>query len=369
MAAHRNRADTELPETAQQTPESEAVLDSASNGREYSRLQHNCKEATAIIEARVLGISAATQRHRRDLARCAVMPFDVLLLAETGAGKEVAARAITEASPRGDRPFVIVDFGEMSPQLIRAELYGHERGAFTGAAASRVGLLEQANGGCCFFDELGECPLEDQPALLRALEAREIRRVGANESRPLDIRVIAATHRDLWTMCEAGEFRWDLYYRFGVVIVRVPPLRERLEDIPLLFDHFLGEASTAAGIKKPVVSASLVEHLQKHGWPGNLRELRVVAQRIVTWWPDVSLDNSEIFEVRVRSVARRSTRARRPPGPTPFLDEHVARVQRLRLEYADNVHAIKRALQSEIGLAVHERTLGRFLDRLDRGDS
>ena len=211
------------------------------------------------------------------LERAAATEVTVLLEGETGTGKDGAARAIHAAGARRAGPFVVVDCGAISPSLIEGELFGHERGAFTGATDARAGVFEAARGGAVFLDEIGELPLELQPKLLRALEAREVRRLGATAATAIDVRVIAATHRDLRAEVNAGTFRADLYYRLAVVRIELPPLRRRGEDVPLLVDAFVDEL-TATGLA-PTLAAALrapgfVAELAAAAWPGNVRELR-----------------------------------------------------------------------------------------------
>jgi DNA-binding NtrC family response regulator len=204
----------------------------------------------------------------------------LLLEGESGTGKEVIADAIHRASPRAGQPFVVVDCGALQPNLVESELFGHEKGAFTGAERARAGALEEAHGGTLFLDEIGELPLEQQVKLLRALEAREVRRVGADRPRPVDVRVLAATHRRLDRLVAAGQFRADLYYRLAVIKVHVPALRDRPEDILPLARRFLAELKPAldpAQLLTDAVSRALVAH----AWPGNVRELRNVVQRLV----------------------------------------------------------------------------------------
>jgi DNA-binding NtrC family response regulator len=219
------------------------------------------------------------------LDRAARTDATVLLEGETGTGKELAAEAIHRASPRADGPLVVVDCGSLPPDLIESELFGHERGAFTGADRRRLGAFESAAGGTLFLDEIGELRLDLQPKLLRVLERREVKRLGSEEVRAVDVRVLAATHRDLRTEVNAGRFRSDLYYRLAVLRVALPPLRERVEDLPdlveALLDAQLGaEAATDAGaarLRTPAVRAQL----RAAAWPGNVRELRNYVERVV----------------------------------------------------------------------------------------
>ncbi|HVX93633.1 MAG TPA: sigma 54-interacting transcriptional regulator [Polyangia bacterium] len=210
----------------------------------------------------------------------AVAPTDatVLVTGETGTGKELVAEAIHEHSARKGGPFVVLDCGAIPPNLMESETFGHERGAFTGATAVHAGAFERANGGTLFLDEIGELPLEMQPKLLRALERREIRRVGGARVMQVNIRVVAATNRDLAVEVNKGRFREDLYYRLAVAHLAVPPLRERREDIPLLVEHIL--ASLPEGRERGP-RPETIELMKRHEWPGNVRELRNVLERAV----------------------------------------------------------------------------------------
>jgi two-component system response regulator GlrR len=207
------------------------------------------------------------------LHRVAEGDATVLILGETGTGKELAARAIHQASPRRHRPFIVVDCGALSESLLEAELFGHTRGAFTGAANARVGAIEAAEGGTVFLDEIGEMPLSMQPKLLRAIEGLSVRRVGENEHRKVNVRFLAATHRNLAAMVNAGLFREDLFFRLAVLLVRMPSLRERREDIPLLAEHLM--PPNAHGRLSP----ELLRELATRTWPGNIREFRNFLQR------------------------------------------------------------------------------------------
>ncbi len=233
---------------------------------------------------RALGTCPAMRRIFALLPRLAAADATILLEGETGTGKSLLAEAIHEASPRAAGPFVVVDCGAIPPTLIESELFGHEKGAFTGAATARVGAFESARGGTLFLDEIGELPLEMQPKLLRALEERVVKRVGGNDSIRLDLRLIAATNRELREEVNRGRFRSDLYYRVATMRLRVPPLRERREDIPLLAAHFY--AQYAPGGEPP---AELITSLVRQDWPGNVRELRSAVERAVL------LDDPEVW--------------------------------------------------------------------------
>jgi transcriptional regulator with PAS, ATPase and Fis domain len=194
----------------------------------------------------------------------------VTLVGETGTGKDVLAHALHDNSARAGSPFVVFDCGAVAANLAESELFGHERGAFTGAHASYAGAFERAEGGTLFLDEVGELPLDLQPRLLRALENRRVRRVGGNQYRPLNLRVLAATNRDLKSQVSAGRFREDLYFRLAAAVVAIPPLRERLEDIPLLVSQLLADLERA----DLEVAPAAYDALRSHAWPGNVRELK-----------------------------------------------------------------------------------------------
>ena len=202
----------------------------------------------------------------------------VLVTGETGVGKELVAEALHDYSPRAKGAFVVLDCGSIPPNLIESELFGHERGAFTGATSSYAGAFERAHGGTVFLDEIGELPLAMQPKLLRVLERKEVRRVGGTKMLEVDIRVVAATNRDLGVEVNRGRFREDLYYRLAVARVHVPPLRDRKDDLPLLIEHIL--ANTPGG-EAAQIAQETIDLMTKHDWPGNVRELRNVIERAV----------------------------------------------------------------------------------------
>ena len=229
-----------------------------------------------------------------------IAPTDatVVIEGETGTGKEVVAQTIHETSSRADEPFVVFDCGAVPESLVESELFGHEKGSFTGAVMSRKGLFEMAEGGTIFLDELGELSQELQPKLLRVLEQREIRRVGSNEAIPVDVRVVAATNRNLQEEVEAGRFREDLFYRLSVVRLELPPLRDRLEDIPLLVPHFLESRDfndDPDGDRKiETISEDALEALQEYNWPGNVRELVNIIQRACSFSSNSRLELDDL---------------------------------------------------------------------------
>jgi len=226
----------------------------------------------------LIGASTAMQKIYDAMARVAPTDATVFVVGETGTGKEVVARTIHEMSRRAKRPFVPVNSAAISPQLIESELFGHEKGSFTGADRMRRGVFEQADGGTLFLDEITEMDIDLQSKLLRALESRKVQRVGGAEQIAVDVRVIAATNRDPREAVGAGKLREDLYYRLNVFPLALPPLRDRPGDIERLAEHFLGEIEAEDGMVRHFTSEAL-ERLRRHSWPGNVRELRNVVQR------------------------------------------------------------------------------------------
>jgi DNA-binding NtrC family response regulator len=221
---------------------------------------------------KLVGGAASMLRVFDLIRRAAPTDLTVLLLGETGTGKELAARAIHDASHRAKGPFVVVDCGAISPSLAEAHLFGHERGAFTGAVERRESPFVQASGGTLFLDELGELPIELQPKLLRVLAERRVKSVGGSKYRDVDVRIVAATRRDLVRAVNEGAFRSDLYFRVAELRIEIPPLRDRLEDVPLLVRHMLASLGDPDGYKR--VGTNTLERLMRRDWPGNVRELR-----------------------------------------------------------------------------------------------
>src|SRR5512138_1167252 len=259
-----------------------------------SQLRFNALEEEVHIvpsrSDRCAGLIGGNARMREIYAiieKIAPTATTVVIDGETGTGKEVVAQAIHSLSPRSRNDLVVFDCGAVPPNLIESELFGHEKGSFTGAVMTRQGLFEQADGGTLFLDELGELPLDLQPKLLRALEQREVRRVGSTKASKVDVRIIAATNRNLEDEVRAGRFRQDLFYRLSVVRVFLPPLRERLEDIPILVKHFLkGQAYNRlpdGGLRVKGMSREAMDMLANYRWPGNVRELVNTIERAVSF--------------------------------------------------------------------------------------
>ncbi|MBM4246343.1 MAG: sigma-54-dependent Fis family transcriptional regulator [Deltaproteobacteria bacterium] len=293
------------------------------------------------------------------IERIADFPTTTLILGESGTGKELVARAVHQRSPLRDRPFVVCNCSVLASGLIESELFGHVRGAFTGADRDHKGLFETANGGTIFLDELGELPLGAQVKLLRVLENREIRRVGSPTSVPVEIRVVAATNRDLGHMVRDGEFREDLFYRLNVGVIELPPLRERLEDLELLCEHFLTQFARRFALDKASVSAGAMQAMRSYHWPGNVRELSNALERA-----SIMANGGEMQLEHLPIELRRTTEA-----PEKEEEEEVSTLD-LSLEAAER-DQIRRALDSAGGrrvaaarlLGLSRRTLYRKLDK------
>ena len=222
---------------------------------------------------KMIGVSRALQEVFKLVGRVARSDAPVLIAGESGTGKELVAKAVHEYSPRRQKEMITINCGAIPENLLESELFGHEKGSFTGAIARRAGRFEQADGGTLFLDEIGDMPLTIQVKLLRVLQDGSFSRVGANETITTDVRIIAATHKNLTEEVAAGRFREDLYYRLNVVEIRIPPLRERLEDVPLLAEFFLQRITRKNGMARIRLSAEAINALQSHSWPGNVREL------------------------------------------------------------------------------------------------
>jgi len=260
-------------------PKATVTIGGARLTLEAARGSSRLELSRGVHFGQALGASVAMRALFANLERAAQTDETIVLLGESGTGKELLARGIHDVSRRAAGPFIVFDCAAIAPTLLEAELFGYVRGAFTGAVQPHAGVFEQAHGGTLFIDELGELPAELQPKLLRALEARQVRRIGATDWMHVDVRIVAATHRDLRARVLAKQFREDLYYRLAVVEALIPPLRDRRDDIPLLVEHFL------RGMSPPRTWADLPpnasELLRAHDWPGNVRELRNMVARLL----------------------------------------------------------------------------------------
>ena len=276
----------------------------------------------------IVGRSPALRQTLDQASRVAVhRDVTILIGGETGTGKELLARAIHYAGPRAEQPFVEINCAAIPASLLESELFGHEKGAFTGAIAAKPGLFELAHGGTLFLDEIGALPLELQPKLLRSLESRTIRRVGGQAVRHMDVRVIGATHVDLGGASRRGEFREDLYYRLNVVTLTLPPLRDREGDVEILAETFLTRIATAYGLPVPPLTPELRAVLRAYPWPGNVRELRNAVERSLVLSPRGTLRAEELVQQPEQERAARGVL----PFPVP-LDMLVRSAARAMLE-------------------------------------
>ncbi len=303
-----------------------------------------------------VGRSEAMLAVFKTAARVAASDATVLILGESGTGKELVASAIHAASPRAAGPFVPVDCGAIAEGVLESELFGHVRGAFTGAQQARRGLFEESRGGTLFLDEIGDVGPGLQARLLRALQEGTIRRVGANEPIPVDSRVVAATNRDLEAAVKAGRFREDLYYRLNVVMLRIPPLRERREDVPLLAEHFAAKHGRGEGA---AVSPEARELLVAYEWPGNVRELENVIARALALNPSGVVVPADLPE-RIRGGEAPPRGLPLPPGYRPTLDELSRRYTALVLGEAGG----NKTRAAEL-LGIDRKTLYRILGEGD----
>ncbi len=258
----------------------------------------------------MVGTSPALRAVRALIDKVGPTPARVLITGENGSGKELVARAIHAASPRRQGPFIEVNCAAIPSELIESELFGHMKGSFTGAFADRSGKFELADGGTLFLDEIGDLSLSAQAKMLRALQEGEITRVGGTKSLRVDVRVLAATNKDLEAEIAAGRFREDLLYRLNVVPIVVPPLRERAADIPELVAHFASAIAAAAGVPARLFDASAVERLQRRAWPGNVRELRNAVERLMILASGKSVTAADVDRILAGSGGRG-----RPPWP------------------------------------------------------
>jgi formate hydrogenlyase transcriptional activator len=305
----------------------------------------------------IVGSSEALGKVLRQVAKVAHSDSTVLILGETGTGKELIARAIHKRSPRAERAFIAVNCAAIPPSLIASELFGYEKGAFTGATQRRLGRFEAANGGTIFLDEVGDLPQEIQIALLRVLQEREIERVGSDKPIPVDVRVLSATHRDLNALVAEGKFRQDLMYRLNVVPIEMPSLRERTADIPLLVEYFIARFGKKAGKKFETIDKKTLRLFQGYGWPGNVRELQNVIERAVI------LSDGDIFSVDDTWLTQEPLHV---AGPTAALNGALLSQEKEMIEaaLAESHGRISGAAGAAAKLAIPARTLESKIKRL-----
>ena len=294
----------------------EKALEKRALSKEVIELRKQVSSNTGAT--RILGKSLKIQLLRESIMQVAQLDCNVLIQGETGTGKELVARTIHELSPRSGRRFVAFNCGAFTEELITSELFGHEKGAFTGASQIKKGLLELAEGGTVFFDEVGELSLSMQVKLLRVLQERTLMRVGGTEEIPVDIRILAATNKDLKKEAESGGFRLDLFYRLDVLTIKVPSLAERKEDIPILVNHFLAKHSPPSATV-PKLSPEVAQNLKQYEYPGNVRELENIAQRLLVQCDGEVIDSSHLVE-DLRSSSAIPSRVAQQSWPS--LEEH-----------------------------------------------
>jgi len=291
---------------------------------ENQRLRTALRSRTASL----VGSSEAMRRVHDLIAQVATTKTNVLVSGESGTGKELVARGIHDLSERREKPFIALNCGAIPENLLESELFGHVRGAFTGAVSNKPGLVETADGGTLFLDEIGELPQSLQVKLLRLIQEKTLRRVGGNQDQRVDVRIVAATNRDLQAEAQAGRFREDLYYRLNVIQIVLPPLRERMEDVPLLVQHFLEKYRRELGKQVTSLSPAAMEKILAHPFPGNVRELENLIERAVALARGPVLD----VDVLPGSVLDRSAAIRAPAPPAGAsganLDEILASYER-----------------------------------------
>lgn len=307
--------------------EADELLDLVATVVHQSRLTSEKIElGKSRCEARSLvGHSRAMQNIYKQIGRVAATPVTVLIRGETGTGKELVARAIYQHSDRADKPFIAINCAAIPETLLESELFGHERGAFTGAQSRRIGRFEQASGGTIFLDEIGDLHPSTQSKLLRVLQERCTQRLGGDEMIPVDVRVLAATHCDIETAIQEGDFREDLFYRLNGVAIHVPPLRDRREDIPDLVKCFIHRDARDLGVESPSIQNEALVFLQEQPWPGNVRELEnVVRQALILARPfAVNVDH-----VKATLAQNQKAVAVLGPGYADYIANLLARVQR-----------------------------------------
>jgi two-component system, NtrC family, response regulator AtoC len=275
---------------APKVEELKALVEKALAERELKRDYELLREEVERVSGRIVGQSPVMQRVFESIQRVAMTDVTVLITGESGTGKELVAREIHSASRRSQRVFVTVNCASLVKELIESELFGHQKGSFTGAASTKLGKFELADGGTIFLDEIAELDVHLQVKLLRALQEKEIDRIGGTSPIPVDVRVLAATNRELSAMTERGDFRQDLFYRLNVYPIHLPPLREHKEDIPLFVEHFLERFGKSLNKPSITVNPQALEYMMQYSWPGNVRELENILQRAILLSSSASIE-------------------------------------------------------------------------------
>ncbi|MEM8930531.1 MAG: sigma-54 dependent transcriptional regulator [Acidobacteriota bacterium] len=314
----------------------EKVLHSRRLEDENRRLTEELGERDRLVD--LVGRAPSMQRLFRRVEKLAGTDATILVTGESGTGKELAARALHALSKRSAEPFVAINCAAIPEGLVEAELFGVEKGAFTGADRSRPGKIEQAHGGTLFLDEIGELPLSTQPKLLRVLQESRLTRVGDTRERAVDVRIIAATHRDLREEVREGRFREDLFYRLNVVPLDMPPLRDRREDIPRLVEHFVQRAERRHGVRVRPFPASVTKRLLDHSWPGNVRELSNTVERLVLLAEEGHASAEDLPEALLGGQGTGNGRFRLPAGGLAW-DEHERDCLRQALDQSNGNRA------------------------------
>ena len=313
--------------------EVEELLELTAKALESSRLMSEPVEMGEADSSRtaIVGQSRAMQMIYKEIGRIAATPVTVLVRGDTGTGKELIARAIYQHSDRAEAPFIAINCAAIPEALLESELFGHERGSFTGAETRRIGRFEQANGGTIFLDEIGDMDLNLQAKLLRVLQEKTIQRIGGKETVPVDVRIIAATHRDLESAIRERLFREDLFYRLSVMTITLPPLSQRTEDIPDMVRYFLRRYAREAGVASPSITPEAIAFLQNQSWPGNVRELENAVRKALLLARDYTIGLDHVKEVvakahPVTSVTDQSC--------TAYITELMDRVERGEIQNA-----------------------------------
>ncbi len=312
----------------------------------------------AFAHGDIIGDSPALRRSLEQVRAVAATDANVLINGESGVGKELFSRAIHDASPRADKPLVRVNCASVPKELFESEFFGHVRGAFTGAVKDRVGRFQLADGGTLFLDEVGEIPLDLQSKLLRVLQEREFERVGEDRTRSVDVRLVAATNRDLKAEASAGRFREDLYYRLSVFPIHVPPLRERVEDIVPLARHFLRRSCERLKKRAPTVSADVEQQLRTYPWPGNIRELQNVMERAAILARDGVI---EVASMLSAAPPAPSARPSKTPETAAKRSNRVANAAEVSAALADHDGNVSRAAKA---LGMSRQALYRRMEKL-----